>query len=118
MLVAIAIPVFTTQLEKSKESTDMANLRSAYAAGAVAALTQQVGADTLNESTTYYYNPSADGSLSTAGATLGQGTQTDGKADTSSLPGLCHYSTTQSVKGNKIQVSFGSGSLSSVDFVA
>ena len=31
ILVAIAIPVFTTQLEKSRESTDQANVRSAYA---------------------------------------------------------------------------------------
>ena len=31
MLVAIAIPVFTTQLEKSREATDMSNLRAAYA---------------------------------------------------------------------------------------
>ena len=31
VLVAIAIPVFTSQLEKSRESTDMANVRSAYA---------------------------------------------------------------------------------------
>ncbi len=31
VLVAIAIPVFTSQLEKSRESTDAANARSAYA---------------------------------------------------------------------------------------
>lgn len=31
VLVAIAIPVFTTQLEKSREATDVANVRSAYA---------------------------------------------------------------------------------------
>lgn len=31
MLVAIAIPIFTSQLEKSRESTDIANVRSAYA---------------------------------------------------------------------------------------
>lgn len=31
VLVAIAIPVFTTQLEKSREATDLANIRSAYA---------------------------------------------------------------------------------------
>ena len=31
MLVAIAIPVFTSQLEKSREATDIANVRSAYA---------------------------------------------------------------------------------------
>ncbi|MBR3317083.1 MAG: prepilin-type N-terminal cleavage/methylation domain-containing protein [Atopobiaceae bacterium] len=31
VLIAIAIPVFTSQLEKSRESTDLANVRSAYA---------------------------------------------------------------------------------------
>ena len=31
VLVAIAIPIFTSQLEKSREATDLANVRSAYA---------------------------------------------------------------------------------------
>lgn len=31
VLVAIAIPVFTTQLERSRESTDLSNVRAAYA---------------------------------------------------------------------------------------
>ena len=31
VLTAIAIPVFTAQLEKSREATDLANLRSTYA---------------------------------------------------------------------------------------
>ena len=31
VLVAIAIPIFASQLEKSKEATDIANVRSAYA---------------------------------------------------------------------------------------
>ena len=31
VLVAIAIPIFTAQLEKSREATDKANVRSAYA---------------------------------------------------------------------------------------
>ena len=31
VLVAIAIPVFTTQLEKSREATDISNIRSLYA---------------------------------------------------------------------------------------
>ena len=31
VLVAIAIPVFTTQLEKSRDATTISNLRSAYA---------------------------------------------------------------------------------------
>ena len=31
VLVAISIPVFTSQLEKSREATDAANIRAAYA---------------------------------------------------------------------------------------
>ena len=31
ILIAIAIPVFTNQLEKSREAADIANIRSAYA---------------------------------------------------------------------------------------
>ncbi len=31
VLVAIAIPIFASQLEKSREATDVANVRSAYA---------------------------------------------------------------------------------------
>ena len=31
VLVAISIPIFTAQLEKAREATDLANLRSAYA---------------------------------------------------------------------------------------
>lgn len=38
MLVAIAIPVFTAQLEKSRESTDAANIRNAYAENMVTIL--------------------------------------------------------------------------------
>lgn len=39
VLVAISIPIFTSQLEKSKEATDIANIRSAYAEVMSAALT-------------------------------------------------------------------------------
>ncbi len=38
VLVAIAIPVFTQQLEKSREATDLANVRSLYAEVAAAGL--------------------------------------------------------------------------------
>ena len=40
VLVAIAIPVFTAQLTKSKEAADEANIRSAYAAAVADALTE------------------------------------------------------------------------------
>ena len=42
VLVAISIPIFTSQLEKAREATDMANIRSAYA---------EVSADALTDST-------------------------------------------------------------------
>ena len=45
ILVAIAIPTFTKQLEKAREATDMANLRSAYAEVMAAALTSGDEAD-------------------------------------------------------------------------
>ena len=44
VLVAISIPIFTSQLEKAREANDMANLRSAYAEVSAAALTE----DTTN----------------------------------------------------------------------
>lgn len=39
VLVAIAIPVFSTQLERSREATDAANIRAAYAEIAASAIT-------------------------------------------------------------------------------
>ena len=42
--MAIAIPVFTSQLEKSRESTDLANIRSAYAEVVVDAIEDNTAA--------------------------------------------------------------------------
>lgn len=39
VLVAVSIPIFTSQLEKSKEATDLANIRAAYAEAASEAIT-------------------------------------------------------------------------------
>ena len=40
VLVAISIPIFTSQLEKAREATDLANVRSAYAEISAAALSE------------------------------------------------------------------------------
>ena len=45
VLVAIAIPIFTNQLEKSREATDAANIRDVYAEVAVAMLTDGLDQD-------------------------------------------------------------------------
>lgn len=47
VLVAISIPIFSSQLEKSREAVDEANLRSAYAELSAAAIT----GDELNTKT-------------------------------------------------------------------
>ena len=53
VLVAIAIPVFNTQLEKAREATDLANLRAAYAEQMTALLewngTGTIDAKTITE---------------------------------------------------------------------
>lgn len=119
VLVAIAIPVFTTQLEKSRESTDIANLRGAYAAGTTAALTGTYGQNDLGDKTSLNYDPGVDGSLTTsAGAAIGQGTATDGKSDISTISGWSGYKTTTNAKGKTITVTFKDGMVESVDFNA
>jgi len=45
VLTAIAIPVFTSQLEKSREATDLSNIRSAYAEVVTAMLTGDLDKD-------------------------------------------------------------------------
>ena len=45
VLIAIAIPVFTSQLEKSREATDAANIRAAYAEVSVAAIDDPTSVD-------------------------------------------------------------------------
>ena len=46
VLVAIAIPIFTSQLEKSREATDLANMRAVYAELTTAALTETTAGTT------------------------------------------------------------------------
>lgn len=58
VLVAIAIPVFNSQLEKAREGVDLANVRSAYAEAKTAALGGATGK-------TYY--KAVTGTQSTAG---------------------------------------------------
>lgn len=43
VLVAISIPIFTSQLEKAREATDAANLRAAYATASAKVLETEKG---------------------------------------------------------------------------
>ena len=63
VLVAIAIPVFTSQLEKSREAVDESNLRSAYAQVSAAVLTEDLttSAEEIGKDTTMSVTKGADG---------------------------------------------------------
>ena len=54
VLVAISIPIFSTQLEKSREATDLANVRSAYAEVMTAAITEDHDATYTGDGTKLY----------------------------------------------------------------
>lgn len=56
MLVAISIPIFTSQLEKSREAVDAANIRAAYAEMMSDALTGTYGKDDAGATKTYVVN--------------------------------------------------------------
>lgn len=45
VLVAISIPIFTSQLEKAREATDLANLRAAYAECSTSVLTGETSSN-------------------------------------------------------------------------
>lgn len=52
VLVAISIPIFTSQLEKSRDAVTMANVRAAYAEASAAKLTEaNGGTDVLYDDT-------------------------------------------------------------------
>ena len=82
VLVAVAIPTFTNQLEKSRQAVDVSNLRGAYAAARLAEIDQAVGDETFKdiagvsgavEKLIYWYNPDSGGlTLATEGQTAAQ----------------------------------------------
>ncbi len=86
ILVAISIPVFSSQLEKAREATDVANMRAAKACAVTRYLTNDpdLGFDSAKTSVDLYYD-AAKGTLESAKTNItayGKGTATDGKVDT------------------------------------
>lgn len=71
VLVAISIPIFTAQLEKSREAVDLANARVAYAEVQAAGLTETSNADLTAQNTDKItYEVSGEGSSYVAKATV------------------------------------------------
>lgn len=83
VLVAISIPIFTSQLEKSREAVDMANIRAAYAEVSADVLTDPKEVTTANGGYTMAY---ADG-VYTATITAKQTDTTKWTGDTPNIGG-------------------------------
>ena len=71
VLVAIAIPTFTSSLNKARVATDEANIRSGYASVMADVLTSQISesADTEDKATDMIYTLLVDGSVKKQGDT-------------------------------------------------
>lgn len=67
VLVAVSIPIFTSQLEKAREATDLANMRAAKAA-----LVTEVLDESYTDGTIYVYD-AANGQLADTAPTAGYG---------------------------------------------
>ena len=76
VLVAIAIPIFTTQLEKSREAVDEANARSLYAETVAAVLAENTSAKTTMKDAEL--KVTKEGGVTTGTATLKLIQQKDG----------------------------------------
>ena len=57
VLVAVSVPIFNSQLEKSREATDLANVRSAYAQ----VMTEAISKDGIPESVAVFLKQTQDG---------------------------------------------------------
>ena len=114
VLVAVSIPVFTAQLEKSREATDIANIRSAYAAAVAAHLSDPEGTkDTaglnkalLGETGTAKYNVNT-GKFDKTGTTL-KGTARTGDSGTDTIANIT-YERTKNYTASYIEVEITAG---------
>ena len=86
VLVAVSIPIFTSQLEKAREATDVANMRAAKAEAVSIYLSGGKQKDVIVDSTadtdvaagfTCYYDAVAGKLTNTKPAAYGKGTTTD-----------------------------------------
>lgn len=98
ILVAIAIPTFTSSLEKAREAADLANIRSAYAEAMVKYL---------------------DGSLTTEGVTSEKLTQTkEGWETSTSVPSyLTNVGSMKVIKNKAVKVTVNDEGVASFELV-
>jgi type IV pilus assembly protein PilA len=112
VLVAISIPIFSSQLEKSRESTDIANLRAAKAEAVAMYLSGDTDDTTVTWTTegdpgagfTAYYNADSGKLQTTKPDVYGKGTSTVGDAKNTKM----NYEPGTAVKDEVIKVTVDS----------
>lgn len=93
VLVAVSVPIFNSQLEKSREATDLANVRSAYAQ----VMTEAIGKDSLPEPVAVFLKQAQDGWQTKLPITIGGVTYNGGDGSTNWVgtpkgKGMCRVS--------------------------
>lgn len=131
VLVAISIPIFSSQLEKSRENTDLANLRAARAAAVAGYLTADATDSNVLHAlfdgtatggkVTVYYN-AAQGKLVSGknnADAIGKGTAAKGGCESVAFGATDDYKYTQDTvaKGQIIQVEITTEGEVSIKFV-
>ena len=108
VLTAVAIPVFTTQLEKSREATDIANMRSAKAAAVALYLDDNEAGSTTGA--VYYFDAQKgvlvkEADANNALTAYGKGTTKNGGCDAFYMGGTAaNYEGTTVASGKVIKV--------------
>ena len=99
VLVAIAIPIFTKRLESSRETSDLANLRGAYAVATTTMLADNIS------SSNFWYNPAnAQTGIGSSKVVLGKGTAVDGGLKPQDVPAGITYSAGTIAASKGIQI--------------
>lgn len=107
VLVAISIPIFTSQLEKSREAVDMANIRSAYAEVSADVLTDPKSPTT--ETTNGGYKIKYESGVYTATVTAKQTDTSKWTGDTPNIGGTdvqaaASWTVTGTVSTGKVEI--------------
>lgn len=108
ILVAVSIPIFTSQLDKSKEATDLANMRSAKAA----ALAEWMSSG-MTEEVEYKYD-AAKGVVVTDSTPTGYGKSNHAVEGATGIPndGTAHYVTVKVLADGSVSMRWGGNDLS------
>lgn len=92
VLVAVSVPIFNSQLEKSREATDLANVRSAYAQ----VMTEAIGKEGIPEPVAVFLKQTQDNWQTKLPITIGgvtfDGNSSDNWKGTPKGKGMCRVS--------------------------